>query len=162
MPRGLPRRLLLALVLAAAGLAGCASEDESAVEAGRPTVGALLDRLGRRVAGGEGISDATWTRDVAEAGLALWPDAASEDHAAARRDHASLAHIAGDLAGWLRTGGTEARGEWEARDATSLEVHDAFVGAVGRGPDGYRAWVVTEGRALLARRVESLERTLRR
>ena len=111
----------------------------------------MLAALAARVADGRGISDATWTRDVQEVGMALWPDDASAEHLSARRDHTNLTHIAGDMAGRL-AGNDAARAEWLASDPLSVRVHDGFVTASGAGSAAYRAWVVGDGRALLEER----------
>lgn len=124
---------------------------------GRVTTEALLEALATRVADGRGISDVTWTRDVQEVGMALWPDDASGEHLAARRNHTHLTHIAGDMAGRL-AGNETARAEWMASDPSSVHVHDAFVAASRAGVEAYRAWVVGGGRTLLRERIEALQR----
>jgi hypothetical protein len=120
------------------------------------TTDALLAALAARVADGRGISDATWTRDVQEVGMALWPDDASREHLAARRDHTNLTHIAGDMAGRL-AGNDAVRAEWLASDPLSVRVHDGFVAASGAGMAAYRAWVVGDGRALLEERFQMFQ-----
>jgi hypothetical protein len=104
---------------------------------------------------GGGISDATWTREVEEVGLALWPDTTDADALAARRTHTNLSHIAGDMAKWL-TQGQEARADWLARDPTSVTIHDAYATAVGQGVEAYRVWVEGDGRRLLEARLAAI------
>jgi len=132
-----------------------ASADEVR-EPGRVTTDELLAALAARVADGRGISDATWTRDVQEVGMALWPDDAFGEHLAARRDHTHLTHIAGDMAGRL-AGNEAARTEWMETDPLSVRVHDGFVVASSAGAAAYRAWVVGGGRALLEERFAALQ-----
>jgi hypothetical protein len=122
----------------------------------------VLRALEARVRGGEGSSDATWGPDVNAVALALWPidrDQPDPAHAEAHRLHASLSHVAGDVARLLHVG-PEARADLAERDPGSLAIHDAFLAAAARAPKEYAGWVTGEGRALLEdlarRRMEAL------
>ena len=154
----------LAALLALAGACGedpspppgGPAEEEASEWPGWTTTAALLEALAARVGDGRGISDSSWTRDVQEVGMALWPDDASASDLAARRDHTNLTHIAGDMAGRLAAG-EAARAEWLESDPLSVRVHDAFVAASTSGADAYRDWVVGAGRALLEERFRALQ-----
>ena len=159
-------RSVAALLALLVGVTGCGEEPERAQGAGGDaattpppgwtTTEALLAGLSTRVADGRGISDGTWTRDVQEVGMSLWPDDASATDLAARRDHTNLTHIAGDMAGRL-AGDDAARAEWLANDPISVRVHDGFVAASSAGVEAYRTWVVGDGRALLEERFRMLQ-----
>ncbi|MFV1958381.1 MAG: hypothetical protein ACC662_03095 [Planctomycetota bacterium] len=130
--------------------------DEAPVSPAVVSADEVLAVLAHRVADGKGISDDTWAGDVQAVALACWPDLRSTAQAIARRDHANLATIAGDMTVQLLVGGPGARAAWKTRDPTSIEIHDAFVEAAGAGSDAYRAWVEGEGRRLLVKRVEAI------
>jgi hypothetical protein len=140
-------------------LFGACGEDELA----GPTPvepGTLLEALAERVASGRGISDDSWTREVQEVGLALWPDQPGEGaplSQAARQTHTHLAHIAGDMAVQLGgPAGAEARRSWGESDPLSVDIHDEFLTAAAGGAGAYRLWVEGSGGDLLRRRVEAL------
>jgi len=155
-------RCSVALLAVLALLGGCGEDaptnpaPEVGAEPGRVSTDELLAALSTRVTDGRGISDATWTRDVQEAGMALWPDDADPEHLTARRDHTNLTHIAGDMAGRL-AGNEEARADWLATDPISVRVHDGFVEASAAGASAYRAWVIGGGRALIEERFALLQ-----
>lgn len=153
-----PRPLLL--VCLALLLGACGDGTPPPATGGAPIdPAALLAGLEGRVRSGDGISDASWTREVQEVGLALWPDrpeAIDATAQAARQAHTHLAHIAGDMAGQLRAGGETARADWLVSDPLSVEVHDGFLEAARGGPDAYRLWVEGAGAEILRRRVEAL------
>ena len=50
----------------------------------------------------------------------------------------------------------QARADWEARDPESLQIHDGFLAAAGRGPDAFREWVAGDGAGLLRRRMDRI------
>jgi hypothetical protein len=101
---------------------------------------------------GPGMSDAGWPDLVQRAAVALWPAAEAGEH---RKRHTELAHIAGDLSRSLAAA-PDAREDWEARDPSSLAIHDGFLAAAGAGSEAYRAWVEGPGGALLRERIERL------
>ena len=148
---------LLGLPLGACGDDGPEGTEPAAdrEEPGRPTTKALLAGLAARVKDGRGISDQTWTMDVQEVGMALWPGEASAANLAFRRAHTNLSHIAGDLARRLADdpGVREALIE---QDPVELSIHDSFVEQSAAGAEAYRAWVETKGRALLEERLKRL------
>ena len=156
-PRCLAVPVLLLALAVAAGCGDEASDGGGAVvpEPGRATPAGLLADLSARVADGRGISDGTWTMDVQEVAMALWPDDVSPAALRARVDHTNLAHIAGDLARRMAQD-PSVRAQTEAQDPSSLAIHDAFVAASATGPDAYRRWIEDEGHDLLEARVKAL------
>lgn len=147
--------LVLLLGLLVGGCGPDESDGEDAIEGGRPTAAALLEALSTRVAEGRGISDVTWTMDVQEVAMALWPDDSSQTALAARRDHTNAAHIAGDMARRIAAD-PGVRAVTLESDPTSIEIHDAFVAASVQGEEAYRSWIENEGRALLEARVRAI------
>jgi hypothetical protein len=120
-----------------------ASLDEAGVRA-------LVAGLRHRVERGTGLDDPAFGRDAAYLATLLWPDAADAAHDRARRDHARVTNVAGDLARPLAKG-ADARADLGRTDPVGLEIHDAWLAASDRAPDLYRAWVEGAGAALTKR-----------
>jgi hypothetical protein len=145
------RNALLACVLV---LASCG--DEAPAPRPDPATRSLAE-LRRAMTSGPGMDDAALLALVQRAGSDLWPGTGPEDLAApaAQKAHQDLAVIAADVARDVVRDPTERDG-WLARDPDSVAIHDAVLAALAKDVAAYRAWVPTEGVALLRRRLERL------
>lgn len=109
----------------------------------------LLASLHRRLTTGEGLHDQTWQDDTRRVAEALWPPDEAGRVPSAGRVHVQLAGIAASTARYvLRDDAEGAR--YLAENPEDRVAYDAFLAAVVTGPDGYRAWVESEGSAVLA------------
>ncbi len=132
--------------------AGAATGTPDGSAVGSPE--ALLARLRARVAGGRGMGDADYERDVRDVAEVLWPSDADAAARAGAQVHVQVAAIAAEVSGWLAAG-EDARAARAKTNAVDLEVHDAFLAATAGGPDAYRSWCEAAGAALLKKLAEA-------
>lgn len=118
-----------------------------------PGVRTLIAGLRLRVERGTGLDDPAFGKDASYLASLLWPSADDDAHQRARREHARLTNVAGDLSRPL-VKDAAARASLAQDDPIGLEIHDAWLAAADRTPDLYRAWVEREG-AELAKRLQA-------
>lgn len=138
---------------AAPGAAPSASAPRERPSADLPGARELLARLRSRVTAGTGLGDAAWEADLSYLGRLLWPEVPEWGVQSAAQIHEQLANIAGDVGRDLARKPDD-RADWAARDALSLEIHDAWLVATADDPDAYRAWVEAGG-GMLAQRLRA-------
>jgi hypothetical protein len=146
------RKASLAVVLLV--LAACG--DETSAPRRDPAVDSLAE-LRRAMTSGPGMDDAALLALIQRAGTDLWPGTGPDDPVApvAQKAHQDLAVIAADVARDVARDPAE-RAAWLARDPDSVAIHDAVLAALAKDVASYRAWVPSEGVALLRRRLERL------
>lgn len=110
--------------------------------------GALLARLRARVAGGRGMADPDYERDVRDVAEVLWPADGTPEQRAGAQVHVQLTAVASQVGGWL-VEGPEARAARAETNAVDLAIHDAFLAASEAGPASYRRWCEDAGAGLL-------------
>lgn len=136
----------------APGVGDAASGTPDGSDAGSPE--ALLARLRARVAGGRGMADAEYERDVRDVAEVLWPSDGAPAERAGAQVHVQIAAIAAQVSAWLAEG-ENARAERSKSNPIDVEIHDAFLKASAAGGDTYRQWCEDAGATLLKKLAEA-------
>ena len=166
------RLLLCVLVLA---LPGCGDESPPQIDADGPaegwseptedvatpaTASDVLGRIRTQVIGGRALSGADWQGSLESLADLLWPPTAGGRDDAVHT-HMQLMQVAGD-AGRAFARDPQARERWRDRQPLDVQIFEAFVGVSEKGPDAYKAWVGSDGVALLRKKADALQEMFQR